>query len=89
LFVPRRHCGDLRQILSLAEMGDLRWRERKRLFGSEFYVTGAYRKAIGIQALLNGWLAARRNPVGDRRPPRVGSLADRSPVRSASGATAG
>jgi hypothetical protein len=60
VFVPKGQRGELRHILMTADMGDLRWRERKRLFGSEFYFTGPSSLAMKTQAYLTNWIETRR-----------------------------
>jgi hypothetical protein len=63
VFVPKKARGQLRHVLMTADMGELRWRERKRLFGSEFYFTGPSALALKTQAFLTRWVAARRTPL--------------------------
>lgn len=48
LYAQKAVRGRLLQVLAAHADGAVRWRERKRLFGSEFYLTGpaaAARKA--------------------------------------------
>jgi hypothetical protein len=56
-FVPKAKRGKLRHVLMTSETGDLKWRERKQLFGSEFYFSGPRRTVMRTHAYITWWLA--------------------------------
>ena len=58
-FVPKAKRGKLRHVLMTGETGDLRWRERKRLFGSEFYFEGPPSLVMKTHAYVTSWIARR------------------------------
>ena len=63
-FVPKAKRAKLRHVLATGDTGDLRWRERKKLFGSEFYFSGPSPLVLKTHAYVTEWLAtqsARRN----------------------------
>jgi hypothetical protein len=45
LFAPKAQLARLRAHLKTLTWDEVRWRERRRLFGSEFYVSGPSRQA--------------------------------------------
>ncbi len=55
-FVPKRKRGKLRHVLMTGETGELRWRERKRLFGSDFYFIGPAALVRKTHAYITQWL---------------------------------
>lgn len=58
-FVPKDKRAKLRHVLMTGDTGDLRWRERRRLFGSEFYFTGPSGLVRKTHEFITWWLAAR------------------------------
>mgnify|MGYP000090012048 CR=1 FL=1 len=56
-FVPKRQRGKLRHVLMTADTGELRWRERKKLFGSEFHFSGPSSLVLKTHAYISQWLA--------------------------------
>jgi hypothetical protein len=60
-FVPKKKRGKLRHVLSTSDTGELRWRERKRMFGSEFYFTGPSSLVMKTHAYITSWLVADRH----------------------------
>lgn len=59
-FVPKSHRARLRHVLQTADTGDLRWKERKKLFGSEFHFTGPSALVMRTHRYIAYWLAAPR-----------------------------
>ena len=57
-FVPKGKRGKLRHVLSTGDIGDLRWRERKKLFGSEFYFSGPSALVLKTHQYVTWWLAS-------------------------------
>jgi hypothetical protein len=55
-FVPKAKRAKLRAMLQTEDMGELNWRERKRLFGSEFYFSGPPGLARQAHAYVTRWL---------------------------------
>jgi hypothetical protein len=60
--VPKAKRIQLRQILANEETGAVRWRERRRLFVSEFYFTGPTREVMRAHSYISHWLATGRAP---------------------------
>lgn len=58
-FVSKAQRAKLRAMLQTEDMGELSWREKKRLFGSEFYFSGPPTLARQAHAYVNKWLAGR------------------------------
>ena len=56
--VSKQQRGKLRALLQSEDMGDLSWREKKRLFGSEFYFSGPPTLARQAHAYVTKWLAS-------------------------------
>ena len=56
-FVPKAKRGRLRHVLATGDTGDLRWRERKRLSGSEFYFSGPATLVMKTHTYISRWLA--------------------------------
>jgi hypothetical protein len=56
-FVPKAKRGKLRHVLMTGETGDLRWRERKKFFGSEFYFSGPPGLVRKTHVYVTRWLA--------------------------------
>jgi hypothetical protein len=56
-FVPRDKRAKLRQILKEEGAGPLQWREKRRLFGSEFYFSGPSALARETHLQITRWLA--------------------------------
>lgn len=55
-FVPKAKRAKLRTMLQTEDMGELTWRERKRLFVSEFYFSGPPNLARQAHAYVVRWL---------------------------------
>ncbi|WP_374470924.1 hypothetical protein [Phenylobacterium sp.] len=55
-FVPSKHRDELRKILQTEDTGPLAWRERRSLFGSEFYFSGPPVLARKAQAYVAEWV---------------------------------
>lgn len=55
-FVPKKKSDVLRQTLTTEDTGDLRWRERRTLSGSEFYFTGPSELARKAHVYVAHWL---------------------------------
>ena len=59
-FVSKAQRGKLRTLLQSEDMGtELSWREKKRLFGSEFYFSGPPTLARQAHAFVTKWLSGR------------------------------
>jgi hypothetical protein len=58
-FVSKAQRAKLRAMLQTEDMGELSWREKKRLFGSEFYFSGPPTLARQAHAYVNKWLSGR------------------------------
>jgi hypothetical protein len=56
-FVPKGQRAKLRHVLMTADTGELRWRECKKLFGSEFHFTGPSSLVLKTHAYIAQWLA--------------------------------
>ena len=56
-FVPKGKNEKLRRTLSAEDTGELRWRERKMLSGSEFYFTGPRALARRTHVYVTEWIA--------------------------------
>lgn len=57
-FVSKAKRAKLRAMLQTEDMGGLSWREKKRLFGSEFYFSGPPNLARQAHAYVTKWLAS-------------------------------
>lgn len=55
-FVPSKSRDALRRILQTEDTSPLTWRERKSLFGSEFYFSGPPDLARKAQAYVAEWV---------------------------------
>ena len=55
-FVPKAKRDALRKILDSEDTTPLTWRERKSLFGSEFYFSGPAVLARKAQAYVTEWV---------------------------------
>ena len=56
-FVPRSKRDKLRKVLETEDTGDLRWTEKRGLFGSEFYFSGPSALVRKTHAYITAWLA--------------------------------
>ena len=56
-FVPRDRCGKLRHVLESGNTGEITWREKKTLFGSEFYLSGPRTLVRQSHAYIVRWVA--------------------------------
>ena len=57
-FVPNSKSAKLRSVLQAEDTGALTWRERKVMFGSEFYFSGPTELVRKTHAYITQWLAA-------------------------------
>ena len=56
-FVPNKKRAKLRRVLESEDTGQVRWREKKRLFGSEFHFSGPTELVRRTHADITQWLA--------------------------------
>ncbi len=59
-FVPKAKSSKLRRTLQAEDTGDLRWREQKTMFGSEFYFSGPCELVRRTHEYVTLWLASSR-----------------------------
>lgn len=59
-FVPKTKSAKLRRTLLSEDTGDLRWREHKTLFGSEFYFSGPPELVRRTHEYVSYWLCSSR-----------------------------
>ncbi|ODT87964.1 hypothetical protein [Phenylobacterium sp. SCN 70-31] len=57
-FVPAGMSAKLRSVLQAEDTGQLSWRERKLLFGSEFYFSGPPKLARATHAYISEWVVS-------------------------------
>lgn len=57
-YVPKRKRAKLRNVLQTEDTGAVRWSEKKKLFGSEFYFSGPTELVRRTHAYITQWLAA-------------------------------
>jgi hypothetical protein len=57
-FVPKAKTAKLRRTLLSEDTGDLRWREQKTMFGSEFYFSGPVSLVRQTHEYIAYWLAS-------------------------------
>jgi hypothetical protein len=55
-FVPNGMSAKLRCVLEAEDTGPISWRERKVMFGSEFYFSGPSRLARAAHAYISEWV---------------------------------
>jgi hypothetical protein len=55
-FVPNGKSAKLRSVLQSEDTGAITWRERKVLFGSEFYFSGPPKLARATHAFISQWV---------------------------------
>ena len=55
-FVPSGMTAKLRNVLQTEDTGQISWRERKGLFGSEFYFSGPPSLARATHAYISEWV---------------------------------
>ena len=58
-FVPSGMCAKLRSVLQSEDTGAITWRERKTMFGSEFYFSGPPKLARATHAYVSQWVVRR------------------------------
>jgi hypothetical protein len=58
-FVPKAHRAKLREALLAEDTGEVTWRERKRLSGSEFYFSGPPGTVRRTHEFVTFWLSRR------------------------------
>ena len=56
-FVPKNKRDKLRRVLQSEDTGLIRWREKKKLFGSEFHFSGPTQLVRKTHAVITEWLA--------------------------------
>lgn len=56
-FVPSGMTAKLRSVLQSEDTGAVTWRERKVMFGSEFYFSGPTQLVRRTHAYITAWLA--------------------------------
>jgi hypothetical protein len=59
-FVPKAKTAKLRRTLQTEDTGDIRWREQKTLFGSEFYFSGPAALVRRTHEYVTYWLTTVR-----------------------------
>ena len=59
-FVPKTKSAKLRRTLQSEDTGDVRWREQKTFFGSEFYFSGPAELVRRTHEYVTLWLASSR-----------------------------
>ena len=55
-FVPAAKSSKLRSVLQAEDTGAITWRERKVMFGSEFYFSGPPKLARAAHAYVSQWV---------------------------------
>ena len=55
-FVPNGMTAKLRNVLEAEDTAPISWRERKGLFGSEFYFSGPPSLARATHAYISEWV---------------------------------
>lgn len=55
-FVPTGMTAKLRSVLETEDTGAITWRERKIMFGSEFYFSGPSRLARAAHLYVSEWV---------------------------------
>ena len=55
-FVPTGMTAKLRSVLQSEDTGQITWRERKVMFGSEFYFSGPPKLARAAHAYVSQWV---------------------------------
>ena len=55
-FVPKSKRAKLRAVLTEEDTGPITWRERKGMFGSEFYFSGPPTLVRKAHAFVAAWL---------------------------------
>lgn len=56
-YVPKGKRAKLRDVLQSEDTGSIQWREKKKLFGSEFYFSGPTELVRRTHAYITQWLA--------------------------------
>jgi hypothetical protein len=56
-YVPKAKRAKLRQALQSGDTGAISWREKKRMFGSEFYFSGPAELVRRTHAYVTRWLS--------------------------------
>jgi hypothetical protein len=56
-FVPWKKRAKLRLVLEAENTGEITWREKRKLFGSEFYFSGPALLARKTHDFITRWLA--------------------------------
>ena len=59
-FVPKTKSAKLRLTLQTEDTGDVRWREQKTFFGSEFYFSGPAELVRRTHEYVTLWLTSTR-----------------------------
>jgi hypothetical protein len=58
-FVPKAHRNKLREALQAEDTGEVTWRERKTMRGSEFYFSGPPATVRKTHEFVTFWLSRR------------------------------
>lgn len=62
LYAPKQQLPRLRALISTQASDQVRWREKRRMSGSEFYVVGPSRLAREAHERVATWLARADGP---------------------------
>jgi hypothetical protein len=62
LYAPKGQLPRLRAHLATESIGDVRWREKRQMSGSEFYVVGPSRLAREAHERAATWLTRFNGP---------------------------
>lgn len=62
LYAPKPQLARLRALLATQPTDEVRWREKRRMSGSEFYVVGPSRLAREAHERAATWLARADGP---------------------------
>jgi hypothetical protein len=57
-FVPKAKSAKLRRTLQTEDTGEIRWREHKTFFGSEFYFSGPAELVRRTHEYVSLWLCS-------------------------------
>jgi hypothetical protein len=60
-FVPKTRSAKLRRTLLSEDTGQVRWREQKTFFGSEFYFSGPAELVRRTHEYVTLWLASAKH----------------------------
>jgi hypothetical protein len=60
--VPGAKRSEVRRMLSSGGVGDIRWRERRNLFASDFLLSGEAAQVTKAHFSVSHWMATGRMP---------------------------